>query len=372
MIFRFILICLLLRTDVRAEDRFQRTPQDADGARYCDFDEARKNYNVTDLLQCIDRLAADLADRESDRLMNGKDQWNGSTGRQISFMDIFSSFFQNDPSVPHQGNPFPVYPTSGQHQPNYPAVSGGTFQLNLFDALSSISRHDDYKCIPRILCEMASGKLPGRSLGKQWSGFFEFLGRNSFTGLLTKFDVETASPLLNFGRAMLLGYSNRGSSAVCYETFPKCPRNMNALIYYLNNYNGGFFRLFNKVQGGKYRENIGIRDHRDNYSKIVLKGRIISGTKDYRIGPVRNEIYFPSVKYYEHNEKQKFSDYEKPINDNEIVFPGQKTSKNEPVRNSLQNYVQKLEPNIWQNNIAFFPEEITNQRFSRFRFPPNV
>ena len=70
---------------------------------------------------------------------------------------------------------------------------------------------------------------------------------------LTKIDVAGTSPLLNFGRAMILGYGNRGNSVACYEAFPKCPRDAYGLVYYLNNYNGGFFNLFNRIRGGKYR-----------------------------------------------------------------------------------------------------------------------
>lgn len=85
----------------------------------------------------------------------------------------------------HQGGSLPAHSTSGYQQSNYPsgttALSAG-FQLNfLVEALSTISRHDDYKCVARILCEMASGKLPGRSLGKRGSGLLEFLGRTVFT-----------------------------------------------------------------------------------------------------------------------------------------------------------------------------------------------
>lgn len=74
---------------------------------------------------------------------------------------------------------------------------------------------------------------------------------------LSRIDVGGASPLLNFGTAMILGYSNRGSSEPCYQAFPKCPRDMHGLVHYLNNYNGGFFRLFNRIRGtGKYRNGI--------------------------------------------------------------------------------------------------------------------
>lgn len=204
----------------------------------------------------------------------------------------------------HQGGSLPAHSTSGYQQSNYPsgttALSAG-FQLNfLVEALSTISRHDDYKCVARILCEMASGKLPGRSLGKRGSGLLEFLGRTVFTeyvflarlpsieffreidpstmflsllfsfffSWLAKIDVGGTSPLLIFGRAMILGYSNRGSSEPCYQAFPKCPRDMNGLVHYLNNYNGGFFRLFNRIRGGKYRESSGIVGQRGEKWKI--------------------------------------------------------------------------------------------------------
>lgn len=43
---------------------------------------------------------------------------------------------------------------------------------------------------------------------------------------------------------------------------------MNGLVHYLNNYNGGFFRLFNRIRGGKYRESSGIVGQRGEKWKI--------------------------------------------------------------------------------------------------------
>jgi len=55
---------------------------------------------------------------------------------------------------------------------------------NLFNALSSISRNDDLKCVSRILCEVASGKPPGEykqvSTGNNQQYLEEF-GKNVFT-----------------------------------------------------------------------------------------------------------------------------------------------------------------------------------------------
>ncbi|CAK9826169.1 hypothetical protein ANTRET_LOCUS4058 [Anthophora retusa] len=375
--FGFILICFLLRFNVRAEDQVQRISRRIDGARYCDFDEARKNYNATDLIECIDELAVDLVDRESGRLINGKGQWNGFKGRQISFMDVLSSFFNNGPATSHhQNGGLPADPTSGYQQSNYQTGAVGPspgFQLNLLDAVSTISRHDDYKCVPRILCEMASGKLPGRSLSKQGFGFFEFLGRNVFTDWLTKIDVVGVSPLLNFGRAMILGYSNRGNSETCYEAFPKCPKDMNGLIYYLNNYNGGFFRLFNKYQKGQYRKYSEISGQRvGDHPKIAIRERIISGNfREYpQNEPVRSQIYFPIVKHQEYSKKQEFPKYDKLRTVNEIIFPNQKEFNIEPTTNDLQDEGSKWESIVLQNdNVAFFPQVKDDRRFSRFRFP---
>ncbi|XP_053973285.1 uncharacterized protein LOC128873615, partial [Hylaeus volcanicus] len=357
MIFKFVVICFLLGFDVRAEDGFRMSPREIDGARYCDFDGSRKNYDATDLLKCIDALAADFVGRESDRgVKSGKSQWNGSTGRRISFSDVFANLFNEDSSLLHQTSTYPADTTSSHYQSNYPITSGGTFnlspgfQLNLFDALSSISRHDDYKCVPRILCEMASGKLPGRSLAKQTPGLFEFLGKNALTEWLATVDVAGASPWLNFGRAMILGYSNRGNSLACYRAFPKCPRDSNELVHYLNNYNGGFFRLFGRLRFAKQRESKG------DYSRTSTEQRIISGGSIQADRPeeVGHKVHFPN--------------YELFRSSNDIAFPIETVTNDEPVTNSVVNYVQKPDVNSWQD-AAFFPQNAVNRRFSRFRFP---
>lgn len=47
---------------------------------------------------------------------------------------------------------------------------------------------------------------------------------------------------MNFGRAALLGLSGGGE---CDSAYPKCPRNEEQMLHYLNNHRGGFFRFFN-------------------------------------------------------------------------------------------------------------------------------
>lgn len=54
--------------------------------------------------------------------------------------------------------------------------------------------------------------------------------------------LPSSSPLMNFGRAALLGLSGRGD---CDSAYPKCPRDEEQMLLYLNNHRGGFFRFFN-------------------------------------------------------------------------------------------------------------------------------
>lgn len=53
--------------------------------------------------------------------------------------------------------------------------------------------------------------------------------------------LPSSSPLMNFGRAALLGLSG----GECDNAYPRCPRDENQVLYYLNNHRGGFFRFFN-------------------------------------------------------------------------------------------------------------------------------
>ncbi|KAL7287580.1 hypothetical protein TKK_0018229 [Trichogramma kaykai] len=111
----------------------------------------------------------------------------------------------------------------------------------LFDAMSSISRHDDYRCVPRILCEITSGSTSGES---SYRSARPTTGQILLFNLLSAFDRSGASPLILFGKAALLGYVYRGDPRVCYQEYPRCPRDQQELIVYLNNYKGGFFRFF--------------------------------------------------------------------------------------------------------------------------------
>jgi len=86
------------------------------------------------------------------------------------------------PPYPGNGGPYPLpYPGNGGQYPlPYPGnggpypppfrpnvlrpggPGGGYLQQNsVVQALSSISQHDDLRCVPRLLCEVSSGTRPG-------------------------------------------------------------------------------------------------------------------------------------------------------------------------------------------------------------------
>lgn len=59
--------------------------------------------------------------------------------------------------VPPSSGSNPYYPSPAAVYPAQPAPTGPGFMA----ALASISRHDDLKCVPRLLCELTSGGKPG-------------------------------------------------------------------------------------------------------------------------------------------------------------------------------------------------------------------
>nr|CAD7261460.1 unnamed protein product [Timema shepardi] len=179
------------------------------------------------------------------------------TGSGIGqFLQGAGQFFGQKP-VPYPGN-YGLYPPQ-QNLGHYPgeigSYPGGDVQYpgsedsqgtSLIGALSSIARYDDLKCVPRLLCEVAAGGKPGNT-GKQDS-IIPFLSRDSLLTLLTVFNFGDTSPLLVFGRAMLLGITAQGRPESCLSAYPTCPRDPEQLVYYLNNHHGGFFQFFNNLQ----------------------------------------------------------------------------------------------------------------------------
>lgn len=87
-----------------------------------------------------------------------------------------------------------------------------------------------------------------------------------------------ASPILSFARAAVLGYSSNGNPAMCYRAFPRCPRNPDKLVHYLNNHNGGFFRFFSRSEYGSLPQSSYVSRGKDStmdLSRTTFKFKVL-------------------------------------------------------------------------------------------------
>ncbi|XP_048478265.1 uncharacterized protein LOC125488817 [Plutella xylostella] len=158
----------------------------------------------------------------------------------------------NIPGYP--GGPAPVYPgpaigPAGQYYrpPRRPRPSYAEEALSsITHALTSIARHDDHQCVPRLLCEVAGGRAPAEGAG---AGVLQTIANlQPLLTLLAAYNGISTSPLFVFGRAAILGMTSKGNAGTCRYAYPQCPTDPEKLVEYLNNHNGGFFRFFNAPQ----------------------------------------------------------------------------------------------------------------------------
>ncbi|CAB3233012.1 unnamed protein product [Arctia plantaginis] len=175
----------------------------------------------------------------------------GASGGQAS--SVFPGYLQNT-GYPGNGQySLHAYPNSqyGQyiHNPGYPGYAGPQQRRPksltqqavsaVAEALTSIALFDDKQCVPRILCEVASGSSAGSpTLLKATAGLGPLLS------ILQSYNSVSSSPLFLFGRAAVLGMTSTGNTISCHRAYPQCPRDPTELVNYLNNHNGGFFRFF--------------------------------------------------------------------------------------------------------------------------------
>ncbi|XP_022915406.2 uncharacterized protein [Onthophagus taurus] len=153
---------------------------------------------------------------------------------------------------------------SRQLENNYvPMIPLGNPQ-NILEAMFSIAQNDDHLCVPKLLCEITSGTL---SYGRQ--SFLPQFNMESILEALSSF--ETISPIILFGRAALLGYNSKGDSYSCAQAYPKCPRDPDLLLNYLNNHNGGFFRFFNGLPQQHQNDIVGFNGY--HYGFFPQKGK---------------------------------------------------------------------------------------------------
>ncbi|XP_016844711.2 uncharacterized protein LOC107982048 [Nasonia vitripennis] len=349
----------------------------------CNFNEATRMYNTTDLLLCMDELARSILLQQNVKLNRIADrayqdtrqsypaypfapdystQSNGGGSSNYYGNQMLSSLLSGALPLPNLSN---LFDFSGLTRPNF----------NLFQALSSIARYDDLKCVPRILCEVASGSMPG-SLSYRQSSTFQNFGSNALFGLLTAFDSSGTSPILSFGRAALLGYTNRGQSSMCYREYSRCPSNPDQLISYLNNHNGGFFRFFQGNQGNPGNYYRPQQSFNRPYYKNSVQYRILQTITEYPysqslLGPEADrtgtgKLTFADSDYNEResNDNRFFPEKLKQSGSSKVVFPREmrldqaqsnRIIKSLNVFNDLN--ANKMKNEAYQKDRKFFPQE---------------
>ncbi|XP_011876301.1 PREDICTED: uncharacterized protein LOC105566703 [Vollenhovia emeryi] len=381
MISKFIFVWCLsyLCAEAYAVHSSQYSQQSPDNTR-CAFDVSRKIYNVTDLLRCMGELAVDLSARNSDRSLTVRQASQTDSSEENSYGfpygNILLSLF-NNAQVPAGYHDYPLDSPTSNYQLDTRNDRPNQFDglgANLFNALSSISRNDDLKCVPRILCEMASGRPPGEykraptGNNEQYLGEF---GRNAFTQWLA--ELAVTSPVLSFARAAVLGYSSNGNPATCYRAFPRCPRNPDKVVHYLNNHNGGFFRFFNGVGQGSYPQSSYVSQDnseflRERRWKAPPPG--IAGAEADRTGT--GKLKFDILTARQDYGKSFFPRENTSENSGRVVFPDHEEPSDRPLKNRILKSLSDLrDPDVntfSQDSSLVFPQESEDQdvRVSRF------
>ncbi|XP_072755836.1 uncharacterized protein [Anoplolepis gracilipes] len=366
MISKFIFVWCLLHLEVHVGYSSQYSDKSSDNTQ-CILDVSQKIYNVTDLLRCMNQFAMIPSVQNNDRLrqMSRSDKENPY---EFPYGNIILNLLINQ--VPSIYQDF-ARPTTSNYQLDYPSVPNESFNqfgglgINLFNALSSIFRYDDLKCVPRILCEVASGKPPGRythaSTGNYKQHYLGEFGTNMFAQWLV--GSAEASPILSFARAAVLGYSSNGNPAMCFRAFPRCPRNPDKLVHYLNNHNGGFFRFFRKGYGEE--KSFGERKQKALPPGIAAAEADRTGKLNFGITILTENYkknFFPSDNTLESSRRVIFSNREEPV----------ENENDRPSENTFPEFLPNLrssDANLFlQNPIPFFPQESEEQGVRVLRF----
>ncbi|KAI4478056.1 hypothetical protein M0804_012247 [Polistes exclamans] len=337
----------------------------------CDFDYTRKIYDSIDLFRCINEIASRSEIREIHDESRKNEYFDQPYSKNSPWTDLIASLFNGESNkgyqIPQLLNTGSSQYQSSQHET---AVGGGLLEssgglnINLFDALYSISRYDDLKCVPRILCEVASGVTPGESsiYGRDTNNLFNNLFQNNVLfKLLTNFNFAESSPILSFGKAALLGYTSKSNPNNCYQEYPKCPRNPDQLIHYLNNHNGGFFRYFNKFNHGNnlYNKPYVLTQKNNEYlNHNRLHNKNQANIDFYPMGKLQFNIdNVNDTRYYESRIRNQV---------NRVVFPDddEESTKFVDTSNRLPKTLFDFEAiddndDVQQNDSNFFPREQT-------------
>ncbi|KAL6265322.1 hypothetical protein P5V15_002115 [Pogonomyrmex californicus] len=372
MINRFIFVwCLSYLCFKAYTEHSPQYFQELSNDTQCISDSSRKIYNVTDLLRCMDKLAVNLFVQNNDRLLRQRSKTNSPVYKENSYGFPYGNIILN--LFNNAEIPSGYYDSSaGNYQldtlNNAPNQFDG-LGANLFNALSSISRYDDLKCVSRILCEMASGKPPGeykRAPTGNNERYLKGFGRNAFTQLLA--GLTETSPILNFARAAVLGYSSNGNPTMCYRAFPRCPRNPDKLIHYLNNHNGGFFRFFSKRDRKSHLQSSYVsRDNPEFLGERQWKAPPpgIAGAEADRTGTGKLKFDNPILTTRQDYEKKFFPRENTLESSGRVVFLDYEESSGRPLKNRISKSLSDLrDPDVTtfsRDSPLVFPQESEDQ-----------
>ncbi|XP_025075587.1 uncharacterized protein LOC105432973 isoform X2 [Pogonomyrmex barbatus] len=322
----------------------------------------------------MDNLAVNLFVQNNDRLLRQRSKTNSPVYKENSYGFPYGNIILN--LFNNAEIPSGYYDSSaGNYQLdtlNNAHIEPNQFDglgANLFNALSSISRYDDLKCVSRILCEMASGKPPGEYKRAPTGNNEEYLkgfGRNAFTQLLA--GLTETSPILNFARAAVLGYSSNGNPTMCYRAFPRCPRNPDKLIHYLNNHNGGFFRFFSKRDRKSHLQSSYVsRDNPEFLGERQWKAPPpgIAGAETDRTGTGKLKFDNPVLTTRQDYEKKFFPRENTLESSGRVVFLDYEESSGRPLKNRISKSLSDLrDPDVTtfsRDSPLVFPQESEDQ-----------
>ncbi|XP_034944705.1 LOW QUALITY PROTEIN: uncharacterized protein [Chelonus insularis] len=259
---------------------------------------------------------------------------------------------------PDYYQPYPsVNSADYQKSPILDANGRSIFNLNIFNAMSSISKYDDYKCIPRIICEMATGVRPEFTKYKQ-----SYLNSpiNSLISFLSFLNIgESSSPLLLFGKSALIGYSNKGNPEICYHQYPRCPRNPNDLVNYLNNYNGGFFRFFN-IRSSRTGDSRNANNEESSTSLFNPEANLISDRKG------TGELKFDTPGS---EPRSSFFINERSLN-NKVIFPDDSSHVGGFIQSDYTK-LYKINDHNSPKQRSFFPQDRKDPKMTEVMYDLN-
>lgn len=183
--------------------------------------------------------------------------------------------------------------------------------------------------------------------------------------------------MIAFGRAVVVGLSNRGDPYSCISNYPKCPKDETRLLYYLNNHRGGFFRFFDmklpnqNYQYGQSSHYAPIRPNQyyhsrrpDNYPYKAEKFPETYAKK------YSHSITFPTGKNASDNVVFPSDELSQPRIQTKVVPYDYKYGGNSFVFSNSQRYGKEAK-GFFPLNADTRPIYLTDRLPNRFHFPEN-